>query len=444
MSLHVVSQVNARNSRAGAVGNTPAFQFEPNDRVCIAGGGLSGLYAGYLLAKQGLVVRVHESSDRLGGALHDVIVPNDRFMSQVFRSNHTRMHALLKELDIEATMVTNMPFLTMGEDNKLNAMHMPDVMHILADMNPNERIDSSENGVTSEMKRLPYYEEMRYFLAKDYIESEGGHASALFVPGGYLGLIRALTKAIVGLNPTENKVTTGSRITEIRHSTPTNPQKGGDGLIVTSSDKGAHFCRYFIAAIPKRELLELIEKSRPALEWARPVADAAIFVPSYRVYIHYETAVFEETDFKGHEMPFHVVNTDASFNWATFLSPQDVLVAYVDGRHAEHVKQMREQTNDDSTVVKTLLQSLLEYLKFPEERTQRLLGAEFRFKFSIEGAGFHPNTDPNFSQNAVFRNDSQNVALAGECTSEPSLRAWMEGALQAAERAVENLNTSSI
>lgn len=104
-------------------------------------------------------------------------------------------------------------------------------------------------------------------------------------------------------------------------------------------------------------------------------------------------------------------------------------MSYVDGPDADRVARLRAGVEDEQ-LASALVDALSAELGVE-------LGAPASWVFTPHAAGFHANVDPDFARHPLASGD---VALAGESTADPQLRAWMEGALQAAERAVNLLN----
>lgn len=410
--------------------------FEPNERVCIAGGGISGMFAAYLLATQEprYVVRLHERSGRLGGALHEVLCPNDKFMSQIFRSNHTHIRALLDKFGIKYSKVVRIPFYASLEGS-LAPYAIEDVMPILQ----RSPLDSKvEDVITSDMKeaKSPFYEEMRKFRIEDYVKSEADLSKgveAFFVPGGYLSLIQYMKDSILHAHP-DNRVTCYSMIQQVRHY----GSNAGDGLIVKSSDKGDHYCKYFIAALSKPALQRLVHVSM-AMRWAQVACDACTWVPSFRVYAKFSKDVFRIQSFtNASTFPVHIYDADSNFKWATIISPKYALISYVDGNDALVVASLRHQLGDEEAV-NFLLHELLCKLDIDIDAST----ISHDFLISTSDAGFHVNDVRDFKTSVPIKNTYSNIFLAGEMVAPPHLRAWMEGAFESASTCVEALRSPS-
>lgn len=396
------------------------MQVERNPRrVCIAGAGLSGLYAAWLLQSRGWDVRVHEASGRPGGALHPTLVPDVDFMSQFFHEGQEKVQKLCEELSLTV---------------------VPRLKNKYVDMRTGEQVDialqrkEDMNGPVSlyydvdALKQLPYFEEMKTFLFEDYFDGDaawGRESQTYFVKEGYVALVEGL------LTRLGDSVVYNSQILMA--------QQTEDGVLVTSSDKGLHHCAKLIFAVPTNAL-RTVATAHPTTKWMLNACDASFFVRSARAYIQFDRPVFTAD-----EVGTHFLDHKRHFKWATSLRDDYVLVSYVDGENADKISRLR-RTFGAAALANFLAKDFLLSLnnvRAKKHKNQRGLyiqprGKVQQYLFTPDTAGFHSNLLLDFY--GAVKLHSGDIALAGESTADPKLRAWMEGALQSAERAVMQIN----
>ena len=82
------------------------FSDNYNYDIIIIGGGISGLFTGYKLAKSGLKILIIEGSNRLGGRINTIWNENYYYESGAarFHKNHTKLLSLINELELKETI----------------------------------------------------------------------------------------------------------------------------------------------------------------------------------------------------------------------------------------------------------------------------------------------------------------------------------------------------
>lgn len=379
--------------------------------VCVVGGGLSGLACARLILQQGGVVTLLEASDTLGGAL--LAAPVGGMSGQYFLPEHARVADLARELGLDVEEKATLPFVRpnlvrdrvydrcrryLEDEARANARARPDRVH---DAN------------------VPFGGELQFFRVGDYLE-QSDRERVLYLPQGYGVLIRRLAADVRSRGA---RVELGTRCVQLQ------TQTSGRGVVVYDNALRGRTFDFVVLAMGSASLLG-VARASPSHAWLADTAKASVFVPSTRVYMNAAILHHRAPRTLFGESEYHVFGPNTSFRWATVENGAPLLLSYSDGEHSRWLQTLRAERGD-AAVGRMLLDSLRNaslplraVLPTPEQVPARA------FWFSPQGLGFHASLDvppPKLNDGRVF--------CAGESTSSPALRAWMEGALESAERA---------
>ncbi|RHX93171.1 flavin monoamine oxidase family protein [Leptospira stimsonii] len=132
--------------------------------VIVLGGGISGLYAAYLLGKTGIKVKLIEATDRLGGRIRTVADPSGNFLdlgAEWIQAEHRTAKSLVRELGLKTTDFEVQSDLFFGSYQKAGTWDISsksqEILNKLVQMN--SKINSVQQ---QELDRISFYNFLIY------------------------------------------------------------------------------------------------------------------------------------------------------------------------------------------------------------------------------------------------------------------------------------------
>lgn len=145
--------------------------------LTIIGGGITGLAAAYIAAKEGLKVQVLEASDKFGGLLRTFEVGNNKleYFYHHFFTHDKEIHWLIKELGIEHKLEYYKTTMSTYRNNKLYDFNSP--LDLLK-FRPIKWIDKIKFGFTSlYLGKLAKWEEYEDVSALEWFQTYAGNSA---------------------------------------------------------------------------------------------------------------------------------------------------------------------------------------------------------------------------------------------------------------------------
>ncbi|UOG48637.1 flavin monoamine oxidase family protein [Leptospira noguchii] len=132
--------------------------------VIVMGGGISGLYASYLLSKTGIKVQLIEATDRLGGRIRTVTDVSGNFLdlgAEWIQAEHRTAKSLIRELGLKTTDFEVQSDLFLGSYRKFGTWDISpksqEILNKLVQMN--SKINSTQQ---QELDRISFYNFLNY------------------------------------------------------------------------------------------------------------------------------------------------------------------------------------------------------------------------------------------------------------------------------------------
>ncbi|PJZ56213.1 flavin monoamine oxidase family protein [Leptospira barantonii] len=132
--------------------------------VIVLGGGISGLYASYLLGKTGIKVKLIEATDRLGGRIRTVADGSGNFLdlgAEWLQAEHRTARSLIRELGLKTTDFEVQSDLFFGTYQKFGTWDISsksqEILNKLVQMN--SKINSTQQ---QELDRISFYNFLIY------------------------------------------------------------------------------------------------------------------------------------------------------------------------------------------------------------------------------------------------------------------------------------------
>ncbi|AYV55843.1 amine oxidase [Leptospira kmetyi] len=136
----------------------------PQKTVIVLGGGISGLYASYLLGKTGIKVKLIEATDRLGGRIRTVTDGSGNFLdlgAEWIQAEHRTARSLIRELGLKTTDFEVQSDLFFGSYQKFGTWDISaksqEILNKLVQMN--SKINSTQQ---QELDRISFYNFLIY------------------------------------------------------------------------------------------------------------------------------------------------------------------------------------------------------------------------------------------------------------------------------------------
>ncbi|TGN01032.1 flavin monoamine oxidase family protein [Leptospira yasudae] len=136
----------------------------PQKTVIVLGGGISGLYASYLLGKTGIKVKLIEATDRLGGRIRTVADGSGNVLdlgAEWIQNEHRTARSLIRELGLKTTDFEVQSDLFFGSYQKFGTWDISpksqEILNKLVQMN--SKINSTQQ---QELDRISFYNFLTY------------------------------------------------------------------------------------------------------------------------------------------------------------------------------------------------------------------------------------------------------------------------------------------
>lgn len=409
----------------------------PSKKAFVVGAGVAGLYAAYLLTKEGYEVRVYEASDRVGGLVESRELC-DGSVVELGPSHHLETHArLARLLDYGG-----------GVREEFNPPEVVDVVDAeTVDAQKVEKVEgdlfracttpsqtfaecASAKKLSYEAERLPWWGELKHFQRRHarptsedgqaWVVKSVGAPNAPTAPAKKGGYQQALSAVADRLRTEKNVMFTLDRQM--------------NSLRRLYADAGPEWAKAEVfLALPPAALL--------ATDWREPAEQylrvACRGWKSIRVF-----ACFAEERMKllkcFHDTlkNKHIVSRSSLFGWAVVVSPRVWLLSYTDAERAERVLEAINAEGPGS-IWTSFLEHIGEHFGLA---TAELPVPYIVYREDYEGDAYHTRRGGGALATGGggdhYLKVGPGVWAVGEAYGPPELHAWMEGACASAEAAV--------
>lgn len=435
---------------------------EKSNTVCIAGGGIAGLYAAFKLLQKGEKVRLHESSAYLGGLLYTAKGTGDKNTElplelgpSYFLSSHEKMVQLLKELDIE----TKKPIEITGKwiigSSTKSHEEMKRIHAEMLQMLPKDVVIEDHAVENSEFAKLlgtlPYHDDIKFgteIHAEDYFNDENellapwksNKTNASSDKLGYALVVDELVEKIKNLaaekhgeDEREKVISTNSRVLSV--------EAYSEGVKVHTSDmKHPHACGKIILAIPPWSLWSVRFPNKEHKKNIQEYIDSRWYARSARIYVVTTKEVFQPlitNDIR------NVYDPNGSFGWAIVMNANTVQF-YLDAEDADYAFRLYEKykhTGGDSKMKsrngkmklgETFLKMLLKFLEDGKHLCEKT-------KVDIQEVYVGGLHGPYAVHHRIRQVEAPTIAdgkirIAGEAAGPSEFVGWTEGALRSIDK----------
>jgi monoamine oxidase len=416
------------------------FTYAKQKRTAVIGGGLSGLYAAYLLTESNHAVDLYESDKQVGG-----LVYTSRHWGCAWRallqkipvavesgpshhlSTQKRIMQLVKKLKLIQQRTPTLPCYTFGSEQEVPVEELTKQLATACEENTHEHTFVNEvvgNENSDIQAFLPWWDEIKNFTCQDFLV--GFHAekdaTLYYLPGGYTELIKALYKVLVDRGV---QLYTNTRVTCVYES---------HNRVEISTKMKTQIYDAAVLAIPVAALEKITIVGKELQHAVSYATTNNLPQRSIRVYVLYtEKREFLQELIRQNKR--NLVSSQHEFRWAMVVSADVLLLSYVDSDRADTLYE-KLQHNKDKAVVDLLIGFNDFMCGFEIDSNKSAPNMREGDAVVIGGAhgpsAYHINQKHSYNEKKLC---GLRTALAGEATSAPHLRAWMEGALQSAERA---------
>lgn len=389
-------------------------------RVLIVGGGVGGLYAAVLFAKE-FDVTLCESSARVGGVVHTVSCLGKPV--ELGPSHHLHEHERVRALlayggkpveksfgDEDSKVRCEGKILTMEEVNKIEE-------HVLWGYSPPPK---------NKRRCVPWADETEAFDKKSALinvfKGKGKKMTAV------VGYQKALERVADRLRENNVWIRPNTAVGKI-HTVQEYDNLTFKAYDEQGKDLGEY--EYVLIAVPPSQTRNIIlPVPAPSEEETKPVSSSRIVLCFSNSDSKHVPKCFME---KVMQVGTHYVSdsdTLSGYRWAVVLSDNMLLLSYTDGERAEHLLEMEENKR-----VETVLASFLSDMRtngvFQDVVTTEEIMHNCKW---FAGGSTHAFHVPGSRALPVVTRD-QGVFFVGEAYAPVEYRAWMEGACFTAEMA---------
>lgn len=405
-------------------------------KVCIIGGGISGLYLGYLLSKKRHIIDIFEKNSKLGGrVLTETYKINEQNISYEagagrFNKTHKKLLKLLKHLKL----YDNVQPIKMEREFKINS-RKSNYDNLVSKILFTEILEKSNNYSIEYLKSITLKEFMELIVGKQKtqqvidafgynseFELQNAYTSLkifehdfndeiqyFYLQGGLSQIINKLSEKIVSNK--DNNIYTNTEVLEYDYNTNHIKYRQYKKIQVEKYDK-VIFC------ITKQTLLKFNDLLAYDRNLRHYLDNSIEMSPLHRIF-----AVFPTNE---HGLAwFHDIKRTTTNLPIRYIIPMNahnglLQISYTDKEYADYWNSFES----DDKLIDELLKSL--NTLFPNKIIPRPLW--IKKHYWKEGATYWK---PNYK---VYKNKKLNkYYIAGELTSQFHT-GWIEGALESADR----------